>query len=69
MDSERERRMAVLGPHVFDGVPLAQAAADAGVPVGRQRGGWSPTQRTGPPSGRVGRIGPSGGGYRRSWST
>jgi len=28
--SERERRMAVLGPHVFDGVPLAPA--DAGVP-------------------------------------
>src|ERR1700712_1637698 len=24
--------MAVLGPYVFDGVPLAQAAADAGVP-------------------------------------
>lgn len=32
MVSERERRMAVLGPHVFDGVPLARAAADAGVP-------------------------------------
>jgi len=30
--SERVRRMAVLGPHVFDGVPLARAAADAGVP-------------------------------------
>ncbi len=27
MDSERERRMAVLGPHMFDGVPLARAAA------------------------------------------
>ena len=32
MVSERERRMVVLGPHVFDGVPLARAAADAGVP-------------------------------------
>ncbi len=32
MVSERERRMAVLGLHVFDGVPLARAAADAGVP-------------------------------------
>ena len=32
MVTERERRMAVLGPHVFDGVPLARAAADAGVP-------------------------------------
>ncbi|MDQ2740374.1 MAG: helix-turn-helix domain-containing protein [Actinomycetota bacterium] len=32
MVSERERRMAVLGPHLFDGVPLARAAADAGVP-------------------------------------
>jgi len=31
--SERERRMAVLGPHVFDRVPLVKAAADAGVPL------------------------------------
>ena len=33
MVSERERRMAVLGPHVFDRVPLVEAAADAGVPL------------------------------------
>ncbi len=33
VDSDAERRMQVLGPHVFDAVPLTRAAAAAGVPV------------------------------------
>ena len=33
MVPEREQRMAVIGPHVFDRVPLIKAAADAGVPL------------------------------------
>ena len=28
-----DERMAVLGPHLFDGVPLTQAAERAGVPL------------------------------------
>ena len=28
-----DERMAVLGPHVHDGVPLVQAASAAGVPL------------------------------------
>ena len=28
-----DERMAVLGPHVHDGVPLLQAASAAGVPL------------------------------------
>lgn len=31
--TDAKRRMQVLGPHVFDGVPLTRAAAAAGVPV------------------------------------
>src|SRR5664279_3867719 len=28
-----DKRMSVLGPHVFDGVPLMRSAASAGVPL------------------------------------
>lgn len=31
--SELDRRMAVLSPHLYDGVPLSVAAKDAGVPL------------------------------------
>ena len=27
-----DERMAVLGPHIFDGIPLKRAADQAGVP-------------------------------------
>jgi len=33
VDAELDRRMAVLGPHVFDSVPLMRSAAAAGVPL------------------------------------
>ncbi|WP_394648009.1 helix-turn-helix domain-containing protein [uncultured Sphingomonas sp.] len=31
--AEVARRMAVLRPHLIDGVPLARVAADAGIPI------------------------------------
>ncbi len=31
--ADLEKRLAVLGPHVHEGVPLSRAAADAGVPA------------------------------------
>jgi putative transposase len=50
--SDLDKRMSVLGPHVFDGVPLIRSAAGAGVPLRtaqrwlsttprRERLGWS----------------------------
>ena len=33
MGGDPDRRMSVLGPHVFDGVPLMRSAASAGVPL------------------------------------
>lgn len=60
---ERDRRMAVLGPHVFDGVPLATAAMKAGVPL-RTAQRWLAAYRAGGGQALVRRGRSDHGGHR-----
>jgi hypothetical protein len=64
-----DARLAVLVPHLYEGVPLLQAAAAAGCRNGLLDGGWpaiSPLVRPGWAGRRVqiARVGE----YRPSWS-
>ena len=40
---DMEQRLAVLQPHLFEGVPLPAVAKRAGVPLRTARGGWRRT--------------------------
>ena len=58
-----DERMAVLGPHLFDGVPLTQAAESAGVPLRTAR--WWPAAYRGSGSAGLSREARSDRGSHR----
>jgi hypothetical protein len=47
------KRMAVLRPHLIDGVPLARVAADAGIPIRTARRWIARYRADGPPNSRA----------------